>query len=65
MENFDLRKNLIKEIKGFLKKTGMKKSRFGVLTMNDGNFVKDLNKGRDVHASTYQKVVAFITSNKV
>lgn len=52
--------DLLTEITAFCQHHGMSKWDFGDLAMNDRPFVKQLEQGRDIRASTAAKLRAFM-----
>ena len=53
---------LIEQIDAFCSSHGVSESQFGLLALNDKNFVPQLREGRDIRFSTAEKVVLFMTS---
>ena len=51
---------LLNEIEVFLAKHGMAPSRFGALSIGDARLVTDLHRGRDLKASTLDRVRRFM-----
>ena len=51
---------LIREIEGFLRKTGMPSTKFGRLAAHDPRFVGDLRNGRTPRADTAERVEHFM-----
>ena len=51
---------LIREIEGFLRKTGMPWTKFGRLAAHDPRFVGDLRNGRTPRAETVERVEHFM-----
>lgn len=54
--------NLLTDIETFCAAQGMAESQFGLLALNDKNFVPDLRDGRDIRFSTAERVRQFIVS---
>jgi hypothetical protein len=62
----DTFKEFRSEIFEFLLRTGMKHSKFGILAINDGNFVGDLRRGkRSPTLRTIERVRKFMASHEV
>ena len=59
--NEDAPPTLLDDVEAFLRDTGMSARRFGKCCCNDGSFIDDLRKGRDVRTSTVSKVRAWMT----
>jgi len=51
---------LLAQIERFLEASGMDPTVFGEKAMNDGNFVRDLRKGRETRRKTRERVERFI-----
>ena len=56
-------KQIILEIDRFLAITGMRPTTFGVAAVNDGHIIEQLRAGRNVRASTEDRIRAFITAH--
>lgn len=56
--------SLLAEIEAFLAETGMKKTVFGRLALNDGAFVKRLQDGGGVTLATVDRVRDFIAKQR-
>jgi hypothetical protein len=54
--------SLLTDIETFCGAQGMAESQFGLLALNDKNFVPDLRDGRDIRFSTAERVRQFIVS---
>lgn len=52
--------NLLADIETFCGAQEMAESQFGLLALNDKNFVPDLREGRDIRFSTAEKVRQFM-----
>jgi hypothetical protein len=55
-----IRDQFIADIETFLATRGMNATDFGLQAMNDGSFVHQLRRGRDVKVQTIEKVRAFM-----
>jgi len=51
---------LLELVNRFLADSGMEPTTFGEKAMNDGNFVRDLRKGREARRRTRERVERFI-----
>lgn len=60
MANDELRS----EVEKFLRETGMAQTTFGRLAISDGNFVRDLQRGRRMWPENAARVMRFIRSNR-
>lgn len=56
----DTKQSLLEDIAGYLERTGMAKTTFGRLAVNDGKFVDRLRAGGGVTTTTMDRVRAFI-----
>lgn len=56
----DTAQSLLSEIEVFLASNGMTATAFGAEALNDGHFVRDLRAGKDIRASTIDRVREFI-----
>jgi len=56
--------SLLAEIEAFLAETGMKKTVFGRVVLNDGAFVKRLQDGGGVTVSTADRVRSYIETQR-
>ena len=54
--------DILSEIDAFIQATKLKEREFGLLALNDKNFVPQLREGRDVRASTVAKLKEFMAS---
>lgn len=54
--------DILSEIDAFIHATELKERDFGLLALNDKNFIPQLRAGRDVRASTVAKVKDFMAS---
>lgn len=61
----DTRKQILKEIEVFLKKSGMTRTRFGYLVLGDPKFVKSVEDGREPRFETRMKVQQFMEGVKL
>lgn len=52
--------NLLADIETFCTAQEMAESQFGLLALNDKNFVSDLRDGRDIRFSTSERVRQFM-----
>jgi hypothetical protein len=52
--------SLLTDIEAFCRKHGMAESQFGVLALNDKNFVGQVRNGRDLRISTVDRVLSFM-----
>lgn len=52
--------DLINDIEAFCEAQGLTESQFGILALNDKNFVPQFRAGRDVRLSTVEKVRQFM-----
>lgn len=55
---------LLAEIEAFRARRGITATEFGILALNDGKFVGDLNRGRIPSLRTIDKVRDFIAAQK-
>ena len=53
-------KQLLKDVEAFLMESGMAPTTFGLSSVGDGHFVRDLKAGKDVRASTIDVVRMFM-----
>jgi hypothetical protein len=51
---------LLTDIEAFCEANDLKEGQFGLLALNDKNFVSDLRDGRDLRMSTADKVREFM-----
>lgn len=54
---------LLREIEVFLDQHEMSATAFGLAALNDGHFVRDLRRGKDVRLSTAEKIRRFIVEH--
>lgn len=52
--------HFLSQIEGFLRRTGMSATRFGMLAVRDPQFVHDVRSGRAPSLATVDRVLAFI-----
>lgn len=55
---------LLTDIDTFCKLYGMSESQFGILALNDKNFVPQIRDGRDLRFSTAEKCRDFMASHE-
>lgn len=53
---------LIEDIEAFCRAQSLSEAQFGVLALNDKNFVPQLREGRDIRVSTAEKVRRFMVT---
>ena len=58
-----MEQDLLSQVQAFLAQHGMAPSRFGVLAVNDKNFVRDLSAGRRMWPETVERVRSFMASH--
>lgn len=57
---------LIAEVEAFLDRHEMSPTAFGLASVNDGHFVRDLREGKDIKLSTVDRVIKFMAGrNKI
>jgi hypothetical protein len=56
--------SLLREIEAFLAEANMKKTTFGLRALNDGTFVRRLEKGDNFTLKTVERVRAYIAANR-
>jgi hypothetical protein len=54
--------DLINKIEAFCTEHGLSDGQFGILALNDKNFVPQLREGRDVRLSTLERVQGFMAA---
>lgn len=54
--------DILAEIDRFIQASNLKERDFGLLALNDKNFVPQLRAGRDIRASTVAKLKEFMAS---
>jgi hypothetical protein len=54
---------LIAEVEAFLERHAMSATRFGLASVNDGHFVRELREGKDIKLSTAEKVIGFMAKH--
>lgn len=57
-------KTLLDEIETFCDKVGLKPTQFGQLAVNDGNFIRAMQRGRTPSLGTIDKVRRFMKTYK-
>ena len=56
---------LLDDIEKFLVRHSMSHYRFGLAALNDKHFVSDLRAGRDIRASTSERVRTFMAAHEL
>jgi len=59
-----INEQFLREIEQFLAEQGMSPSRFGLLALNDREFVRRMRRGSDVRTRTIEKVKQFMASER-
>jgi hypothetical protein len=59
-----MNEEFLREIERFLADRDMSPTRFGLLALNDREFVRRLRRGSDVRTRTIEKVRQFMSSEK-
>lgn len=58
----DATQSLLSDIEGFLSRTGMSATKFGLSTVNDGKLVHNLRAGKDIRLRTAERIRNFMAS---